>query len=250
MYPILEFDPSKDAIINPSNHYKPIKGAEYCVICFFKEVIENVIKNHKVEIISVLKSEMGDHPLYQMNYKEKNIAFLMPGVGAALAAGLFEETIAHGFTKFVACGGAGVLNREIQCGKIIIPNTAVRDEGVSYHYASPSREIEISDQVVAVLARELDKQGINYLIGKTWTTDAYYRETIGKVKKRKSEGCCTVEMECSAFAAVAKFRKVMFGQYLYGGDDVSSANWDPREWNRQSVREHLFWIAAEACINL
>jgi uridine phosphorylase len=250
MYPILEFDPSIDAVINPSHHYKPINGAEYCVMCFFKEVIENVIRNHKIEIISVLKSEMGEHPLYQMNYKGKSVAFFLSGVGAALAAGLFEETIAHGFTKFVACGGAGVLDRNIQCGKIIIPNAAIRDEGVSYHYVAPSREIEISEQVVTTLAEVLDKQGIDYMLGKTWTTDAFYRETKNRVEKRKSEGCYTVEMECSAFAAVAQFRKVKFGQYLYGGDDISGANWDPREWKKLSIREHLFWSAVEACINL
>jgi len=46
-------------------------------------------------------------------------------------------------------------------------------------------------------------------------------------------------------------RGVPFGQVLYGGDDLSSETWDSRHWQRQtSVREKLFWIAAEACLNL
>jgi hypothetical protein len=64
-------------------------------------------------------------------------------------------------------------------------------------------------------------------------------------------------MEAAAFFAVAQFRGVPFGQMLYGGDDVSGSEWDQRgEWDasgwhgRRSVRERLFWLAAEACLAL
>lgn len=71
-----------------------------------------------------------------------------------------DEVIAHGYTKFVACGGAGVLDKEIQTGKIIIPYSAVRDEGTSYHYVEPSREIEIPEFVISKLKANLEKNGI------------------------------------------------------------------------------------------
>ena len=58
----------------------------------------------------------------------------------------------------------------------------------------------------------LDERGIGYLAGKTWTTDGLYRETPGRVARRRAEGCLTVEMECSAFCAVARFRGATFGQ--------------------------------------
>jgi len=68
---------------------------------------------------------------------------------------------------------------------------------------------------------------------------------------RRQEGCLTVEMEAAAFFAVAAFRGVTFGQILYGGDDVSGDTWDSRQWNEHtSVREKLFWLAAEACLEL
>jgi len=35
------------------------------------------------------------------------------------------------------------------------------------------------------------------------------------------------------------------------GDDVSGADWDHRDWwHRGSLREKLFWLAAEACLSL
>ncbi len=71
------------------------------------------------------------------------------------------------------------------------------------------------------------------------------------VKLRASEGCLAVEMEAAAFFAVAMFRGVQFGQLLYGGDDVSSSEWDSREWDSHvSIREKLFWLAAESCLAL
>lgn len=55
----------------------------------------------------------------------------------------------------------------------------------------------------------------------------------------------------SAFFSVARFRDVVFAQMLYAGDDVSAEEWDHRDWaNQASVRERLFWLAAEACLIL
>ncbi len=250
MYPILEYDSDSKAIITPSRNHRPLEGAEYCVLCFFREVIDKVAKEYRVRLKTVLKTEFADHPVYEIEYRGAPVAFLHPGIGAPLAAALMDEMIAHGYSKFVACGGAGVLDREVQAGKIVIPSSAVRDEGTSYHYIGPGREIGILPAVSAVLEENLSANGVPYVVAKTWTTDAFFRETEKRRDLRKKEGCLTVEMECAAFAAVARHRDVLFGQYLYGGDDVSGSEWDPRDWNRHTVREHLFWLAADACLTL
>jgi len=50
---------------------------------------------------------------------------------------------------------------------------------------------------------------------------------------------------------VAQFRGVTFGQLLYGGDDLGGEAWDHRDLvSRSSVREKLFWLAAEACLEV
>jgi len=88
-------------------------------------------------------------------------------------------------------------------------------------------------------------------LAKNWTTDAIYRETPDRVARRRAEGCLTVEMEMAAFCAVAQFRGVLFGQILYGGDDLSGENWDHRGWQGlRSIRTKLFSLAAEACMRL
>ena len=77
---------------------------------------------------------------------DERVALFHPGVGAPLAAGLLEEVIASGCKKFIACGGAGVLDREIAVGHLIVPTAAIRDEGTSYHYLPPGREVSPSPE--------------------------------------------------------------------------------------------------------
>lgn len=250
-YPILEFDPSPEAIIEPSKVIKPIDAPEHCVICFFQEAIARVVRERNAKVIASHRWEDAGHPIYETEMDGKRLAFVHPGVGAPMAAGILEETVALGFRKFIACGGAGVLNKEIAVGHIIVPSVAVRDEGTSYHYLPPAREVSASPEGVAAIEQTLKQHGMPYIVGKTWTTDAPYRETSGQVQLRQSEGCVTVEMEAAAFFAVAQFRGVTFAQMLYGGDDVSGGEWESRGWYRRAeVRENLFWLAAEACLSL
>ena len=51
----------------------------------------------------------------------------------------FEEVVAMGAKKFVLFGSCGVLDDEKVKDHIIIPVSAVRDEGTSYHYARRQR---------------------------------------------------------------------------------------------------------------
>jgi uridine phosphorylase len=246
--PLLEFDPSRDAIIEPHRLIAAKTVPEHCVLCFFQDVIALACK--EASPIHTLSSEIGVNPVYELSVNGQPIVVAHPGVGAPLAAGFLEELIALGCKQFIACGGSGVLDREIAVGHVIVPTSAVRDEGTSYHYLPPSREVAPSLAGLAALETVLQKHHVPYVLGKTWTTDALYRETRAKMQRRKAEGCIAVEMEASAFFAVAQFRGVTFAQILYGGDDISGDEWDHRDWVRHSSREKLFWLAVEACLRL
>jgi len=250
-YPILEFDPTREAIIEPGKLIEPVDIPERCVICFFQDVLTELVESDQAKLVVNAKSEIGVHPFYEIGVNGQRVAFFHPGVGAPLAVGLLEEAIARGCRKFIACGGAGVLDNEITVGHLVVPTSAVRDEGTSYHYLPPSRDVAPTPAAVAAIERALDRHNVPYVTGKTWTTDAFYRETPDKIRLRRNEGCLTVEMEAAAFFAVAQFRGVTFGQILYGGDDVSGGDWDSRDWvKKTSVREKLFWLAAEACLEV
>jgi uridine phosphorylase len=159
--------------------------------------------------------------------------------------------IAYGAKKFIACGGAGVLNRELAVGHIVVPESAVRDEGTSFHYLPPSREVTPDPAATAALEAACQEKGIDYRLGKAWTTDAFYRETAERRARRMEEGCDVVEMEASAFFAVAQFRGVSFGQIVYGGDLVVPEGWDHRGWiSRVDARRLLFELAVDAVFRM
>lgn len=250
-FPILEFDPSPEALLEPSKLMSPRDVPEHCVLCFFREVIDGLVAAGQAREITCLRSEMGSHPVYELAVQGQRLAVYHPGIGAPMAAASLEELIAIGCRKFIACGGAGVLRADLAVGHLIVPTAAVRDEGTSYHYLPPAREVAANPLAVAALEATLHADECDYLLAKTWTTDAFYRETRDKIARRREEGCVTVEMEAAAFFAVAQFRGVTFGQLLYCGDDCSGDTWDHRSWHsRVSVRERLFWLAAEACLRL
>ncbi len=249
--PILEFDPAPTAIIEPNEIIDPIDIPHHVVLCFFQDVIEKVVAEHDGRQIDVLVSEIGQNPVYELEYGGERLALAHPGVGAPLAAGFTEELIARGCRAFVACGGAGVLVADVALGHVVVPTTAVRDEGTSYHYLPAGRTVEPSAEAVGAIAATLEQHGVPYVLGTTWTTDALYRETRGKAERRVAEGCLTVEMEAAAFFAVAAFRGVTFGQLLYAGDDLSGEDWDQRGWDEHvEGRELLFRLAAEAVLRL
>lgn len=250
-YPILEYDDAAEAIIEPRKVLK--RNPEVptrCVLCFFQEVLSDLANSGKLTKVTDLGSELGKNPVYVVEQNGSRIAVVHPGVGAPLAAAFVDELIALGCETFIACGGAGVLNTEIAVGHVVIPTSAVRDEGTSYHYLPPSREVSPSASGVQAIEATLTQHNVPYVMGKTWTTDGIYRETRTRMERRKAEGCLTVEMEASAFFAVAQFRGVVFAQMLYGGDDISGDQWDHRDWQSHSNREKLFWLAVEAVARL
>lgn len=250
-FPILEFDPAARAIVNPDIFYQPGGVPEHAVICFFQDVIDRLKEEGKLVQIFALKSEIGEHPLYQWTENGQNVLVFHPGIGAPLAVGLLEESIALGAKKFIACGGAGVLDDHVTVTHPFILTSAVRDEGTSYHYLAPSREVQPHPDAVAALEAVLRENRLAFNLSKTWTTDAFYRETIQKRADRVAEGCEVVEMEAAAFFAAAQFRKVVFGQIVYGGDLVRPEGWDGREWNsRTDARRLMFELALQACLRL
>ncbi len=250
-YPILEYDTASESKLEPARLIKPRDVPEHCVISFFREVNEKVVVEKQARVAVANRWEDGEHPLYEIEHRGRRLAFFHPGVGAPIAAGLLEEAIAFGCRKFVVVGGAGVLVKELTVGKLILVESAVRGEGLSYHYLPPAREVQAQPQVLAVLRATLEARGLPFVSDKTWTTDAPYRETQAVIDARRAEGCLTVEMEAASLMAVAQFRNVPLGQILYAGDDLSGEDWDNRGWqSRKEVRESLFWLAADACLEM
>ena len=115
-YPILEYDAVQEAFIEPSKVIELRDVPEHCVLTFFGDVIKKVVASHHAKMLVENRWEDGPHPLYEIEYKGQRLAFFHPGIGAPLSASLLEEIIAFGCQKFIACGGSGILAKDIAVG--------------------------------------------------------------------------------------------------------------------------------------
>lgn len=224
-----EFDKSKTAIINPRDLEERIADMpKTAVSCFSVELLEKLVKNFNGEKISFTHNANGYFPIYKINFNGTDIALFTSCVTAPSAVAEYEEIFAQGVERIITFGTCGVLDKSIRDLAIIIPTSAIRDEGVSYHYKEASDEIIVNPKYIEEFISLLDEHNYSYTLGKTWTTDAIYRETREKLNKRKEQGCICVEMEASALAALAEFRGKEVFEFFYAADNLDGAEWDKR----------------------
>lgn len=235
-------------MIGPEHFYKKIdEQLDILIATFSHDVIEKVALEYNLEIVAYFSSANGKSPIYKFKDEEKSIGIYMTMVGAPSAGAMIEE-IAYmtGAKKFLFFGSCGSLDEEITGGKIIVPTYAYRDEGMSYHYAKAEDFIEVknSEKVYDIIST----LGIPCVKGKTWTTDAFFMETVNKVKKRRDEGCICVEMECSALQAVCNYRGYELYQFLFAGDILAIDHYDVSHLtgeNHKNNQVNCFELALE-----
>lgn len=245
---LTEFDANKTAMINPEKFYAPVAGMpKVAVACYSHITFARMLAElGGAEIIAESHGASGTIPIYKTSYRGTDVALFMILAGAPMSAGALEEIYAMGVEKAVVFGTCGVLDKNIGDCAVIIPDAALRDEGTSYHYAPPSDEIEVNRRYMGTFTKLLDGLHVAYTVGKTWTTDAFYRETPDKVKRRKEQGCVCVEMECAADAAVAAFRGKELVQFFYAADNLDAGEWEERSLSSGSMLEEKDRIAALA----
>lgn len=218
----IRFDGETPALFKPADFYgKYEKVCDKCVVTFSDDVVRHALERFDCERLACRM------PIYTLDYKGEKIAFFMSIIGAAGAGTAIEDANCFtGATKFFMFGSCGSLDREISEGKLIVPTAAYRDEGLSYHYAPPSDYIEVKN--ANSVSAFFTQRGVPFVTGKTWTTDAIYRETAGKAKARRAEGCVAVEMECAGAQALCDFRGWEYYDFLFAGDVLHEDTWDAR----------------------
>ena len=241
---------AKDVIKDETAMIGKQAGIETMILTFSYKLID-ILKEK--EIIEEINEELklGSAAGYSLVYRIKNtdIGVMLTGIGAPLAGAMIEELKAlMDIKNVVIFGSCGVLE-DIPEGRIIIPDEAYRDEGMSYHYAPASDYIKIKN--ADRIAKIFEKENIDYVRGKTWTTDAFYRETDTNRDKRLKEGCICVEMECAALQAVCDFRNVELYQFVYSADSLKG-NWSRRILGsmEKDVRLAYFFVALKIAESL
>lgn len=159
--------------------------------------------------------------------KNRGISLTGPMVGAPYAVMILETLIAWGARKFVFLGWCGAISKQVKIGDILVPASAIIDEGTSGHYIPDSGHSQPSANMVGSIKNMLGKNGVEFHEGPIWTTDAVFRETREQVQAFQEEGVLAVEMETSAIFSVAEFRSVEAAAMLVVSDELSGSDWEP-----------------------
>jgi uridine phosphorylase len=125
-------------------------------------------------------------------------------VGAPFAVLVAEELFASGCQLLVSVTSAGQLDPTLALPATILVDRALRGEGVSYAYLQPSQFVAADPALIAAVADELGRAGLEAIQGGTWTTDAPFRETRSALEAAAAAGLQAVEMECAGLYAFAQ----------------------------------------------
>lgn len=149
------------------------------------------------------------------------------GIGSPAAVFTFEDLIGAGTKTILSVGTCGAVQPDLVPGTLILPTSALRDEGTSYHYL-PDGEVVTPDAILLdAIRNKIARADAVAVEGPCWTTDAPYRETPHELRLHRADGVVAVEMEAAALFAVAKVRKIPVGSLLAVSDVLEESNWTP-----------------------
>ena len=243
--PILEFDDNPQAVIMPNHEGLDLQLPKKCIYAFLEEEIDRCAQEVEADCVGEFVSATKTYPVYVINYKGEKVCLVQAPVGSAPAAQFMDWLIGYGVEKIISTGTCGVLTN-IEENAFLVPVRALRDEGASYHYAPPSRYMDVNVEAISAIEQVLEQLGVPYKEVMTWSTDGFYRETAEKVAYRKEEGCAVVEMECATLAAVAQLRGAVWGELLFTADSLADLdNYDQRDWGAEAFEKAL-----ELCLEI
>lgn len=172
-----------------------------------------------------------------------------PAFGAPAATVLLERLIALGAKAVIGVGSCGSLQPWLTIGSVVIPDSALVEEGTSPHYLASDVAPVPHHGLKLALREGLTLAGLVPVVGRVWTTDAVFRETKAKVRAFQTEGVLAVDMESSALMTVGGFRGIAVACLLVVSDELGSLRWK-RGFNSGSFGSRLQSAAKAAALVL
>ncbi len=220
---------------------------ESVIFCYEGNLLERIANVENVEQVHGVGGEF-----YLLTETDNRVAVSgNNGIGAPGVSMVLEILIELGVKRFINVGIAGGLQKISRVGDVVVCTSAIRDEGVSYHYLKdPSAPALPSENLTAALRQTLERDGVRYTEGTTWTTDAFFRETVGEIQHYQQDGVITVEMEAAALFAISTLRGVEMASGFVISDLVADLVWHPQIL-AQETHGSLFRLyqAARATLN-
>lgn len=198
-----------------------ISAPESVILCLYKGVMRRFAWRYASRRV---RGFLGD--LYLVRRGGERVGVLGNfGIGAPALTNQAEELIAWGTRRLVILSLAGGLQPNLRPGNVVVCDRALRDEGTSYHYLPPARDVAASSNLSSLICAALGSRGISASLGATWSTDAPYRETQQEAEQFQKEGVMAVDMESAGLYAAAQVRHVEATSVFVIGDSLAGPRW-------------------------
>jgi uridine phosphorylase len=163
--------------------------------------------------------------LYSAQYKDLNFGVIGCAVGSSYAVLLAEQLFVSGCELLISVTSAGKLNESVMKDYVLI-HDSLRDEGTSYHYLPTGENASLNADLLKGLQPLFDNENLSVQAGRSWTTDAPYRETKSSIEDAKNQGADCVEMEGSALYAFSKAKNKPIVCYAHLTNSMAQQNGD------------------------
>ena len=216
-----------DTIIHPRPIHR-LTGPINPVVLVSSEQDMNLIR-HLCNVL--FKKRLMMSHLFKCEFDNSTFTLVGPMIGGPYSAILLEELIASGASQFIFLGWCGAIAPHVFIGDIIIPWMSFIDEGVSKAYLNqpmmPPNASFPDKPFVNQLTTFFQAAQIPFQTGSVWSLDAFYRETIEKIKYFQTIGAIAVEMETASLFTISHFRHVKLVSVLLVSDELFSLKWKP-----------------------
>ena len=176
-----------------------------CILDPDGDIVEYLQKNNQLELSRCWACYHTK--LYNFIYGSIEFGIIGCAVGASFAVLVAEELFATNCKLLISITSSGRIATLENSSQFLLIESAIRDEGTSYHYLPPADFASVNSHILEGLKTVLSKSNLSVTIGKSWTTDAPFRETRSAIECARSKGAVTVEMEAAALYSFAEARQ-------------------------------------------
>ena len=243
-------------------HTKVSKGKQYHISCGKGDLAEYLLVPGDPDRVSKITqfwdfakevSCRREFRSFTGKYKRAPISAMSSGIGPACMAIAVNEASCIGVHTFVRVGSTGAIQRNIECGDLIISSAVVRLDFTSTCYIMPEYPAVANYEVLLALIEAAESLGIsNYHVGITATTADFY---AGQSRPSKTfpfqmedllptlqkAGVLNFEMETATLYTLASLYGLRAGSVC-----AVYANRSTNELNEGAGEENAIKIANEA----
>ena len=187
--------------------------------------------------------------LYETTLEGRSVGLIGCAVGASFAVLVAEQLFAAGCELLLSITSAGQIVPQGEPPYFVLIEEALRDEGTSHHYRPPSPYAALDASLQDRLRGSFTDVPVPVHRGRSWTTDAPYRETETAIAAAREEGIMAVEMEAAALYAFAEARDRPVACFAHVTNQMAVEEGDFEKGAADGVRDALALTtaAADAC---